>query len=90
MLRDDSGHPLRQGDSFSGELESDLLLCQYAATAFDGEVSGMLLYARTEDVSFESESWTDFGHTYHVRTLDLNQDFAGIAAQLDAIAELVG
>lgn len=62
----------------------------YAATAFEGEVSGMLLYARTEDASFESESWQDLGHTYHVRTLDLNKDFAGIAAQLDAIAELVG
>ena len=62
----------------------------HAATAFDGEVSGMLLYARTEDASFESESWQDLGHAHHVRTLDLNQDFAGIAAQLDAIAELLG
>lgn len=62
----------------------------HAAAAFDGEVSGMLLYARTEDAAFESESWTDLGHAFHVRTLDLNQDFAGIAAQLDAIAGLVG
>lgn len=62
----------------------------HAATAFDGEVSGMLLYARTEDAALKSESWSDLGHTYHVRTLDLNQDFAGIAAQLDAIAGLVG
>lgn len=62
----------------------------HAASAFDGEVSGMLLYARTEDAAFESESWTDLGHTFHVRTLDLNQDFAGIAAQLDAITGLVG
>lgn len=62
----------------------------HAATAFDGEVSGMLLYARTEDASFESESWSDLGHTYHARTLDLNQDFADIAAQLGAIARLVG
>ena len=61
----------------------------HASATFDGEVSGMLLYARTEDAAFESESWTDLGHTFHVRTLDLNQDFAGIAAQLDAIAGLV-
>lgn len=62
----------------------------HAASAFDGEVSGMLLYARTEGAALESESWTDLGHAFHVRTLDLNRDFAGIAAQLDAIAGLVG
>lgn len=62
----------------------------HAAAAFDGEVSGMLLYTRTEGAAFESESWLELGHTYHVRTLDLNRDFAGIAAQLDAIAGLVG
>ena len=62
----------------------------HAANAFDGEVSGMLLYAKTEGTELESESWLELGHTYHVRTFDLNQDFAGIAAQLDAIAGLVG
>lgn len=61
----------------------------HAANAFDGEVSGMLLYAKAEDAELESESWLELGHTHHVRTLDLNQDFAGIAAQLDAIAGLV-
>lgn len=62
----------------------------HAATAFDGEVSGMLLYAKTEGAELESESWLELGHVYHVRTLDLNQNFASIAAQLDAIAGLVG
>ena len=62
----------------------------HAANAFDGEVSGMLLYAKAEGTELESESWLELGQTYHVRTLDLNQDFAGIAAQLDAIAELLG
>ena len=50
----------------------------------------MLLYSKTEGAELESESWLELGHSYHVRTLDLNQDFAGIAAQLDAIAELLG
>lgn len=62
----------------------------HAATAFDGEVSGMLLYAKTEGAELESESWLELGHVYHVRTLDLNQNFASIAAQLDAIAGLLG
>ena len=71
-------------------LNQILSYVMHAANAFDGEVSGMLLYAKTEGTELESESWLELGHTYHVRTLDLNQDFAGIAAQLDAIAGLVG
>lgn len=62
----------------------------HAAASFGGEVSGMLLYAKTEGAELESESWSELGHAYHVRTLDLNQDFAGIAAQLDAVAGLLG
>ena len=62
----------------------------HAAPSFSGEVSGMLLYAKTESDKCEAQSWKDMGHLYHARTLDLNQDFAGIAAQLDAIADLLG
>lgn len=62
----------------------------HAAQGFDGLVSGMLLYAKTEDASVNAESWVDLGHAYYVRTLDLNQEFVSIAAQLDAIAGLVG
>lgn len=62
----------------------------HAAPSFSGDVSGMLLYAKTEDATFDAKSWKDMGHQYHARTLDLNQDFAGIAAQLDAIVGLLG
>lgn len=62
----------------------------HAAPSFSGEVSGMLLYAKTESDKLNAQSWEDMGHLYHVRTLDLNQDFAGIASQLDAIAGLLG
>ena len=61
----------------------------HAADAYGGDVSGLLLYAKTEDTDLESESWTELGHAYHVRALDLNQDFADIAAQLDTIAGLL-
>ena len=33
----------------------------------------MLLYAKTEGAELESESWSELGHTYHVRTLDLTR-----------------
>lgn len=90
MLRDDSG-PHYDKEILSPANLNQIFSCVvHATTAFEGEVSGMLLYARTGDASFESESWQDLGHVYHVRTLDLNRVFAGIAAQLDAIAGLVG
>jgi len=49
-------------------------------------VSGMLLYAKTADEDIESGTWTEQGHDFEVRLLDLNQAFDRIAADLDAIA----
>lgn len=49
-------------------------------------VEGMLLYALTDRDEALCESWEEIGHTWHCRTLDLGQEFAGIAAQLDAVA----
>lgn len=49
-------------------------------------VEGMLLYALTENEDAISKSWTEIGHTFHVRTLDLGCEFKEIAAQLDEIA----
>ena len=50
-----------------------------------GNVSGMLLYARTqEEIAPDLDAY--FGkNRILVRTLDLNQDFAGIKEQLDSI-----
>jgi len=51
------------------------------------EVSGMLLYARTdEDLYPENDYWMS-GNRISVRTLNLDGDFALIKAQLDEIAE---
>ena len=54
-----------------------------------GKVKGMLLYAETEHENFPPQQWTASNHQFMVRTLNLNQDFASIRADLDAIAEIV-
>ena len=56
-------------------------------TRQDLEVSGMLLYAETDaDVQPEAR-WSIGGSDIAVTTLDLGQDFAGIARKLDEIAD---
>ena len=49
----------------------------------------MLLYAQTTVDPPLRETWIETGHRFHVRTLDLNQDFTGIASRLDEIAGLI-
>lgn len=50
-------------------------------------VAGMLLYAKTEEDSQPDVSVPMSGNTISVKTLDLNQEFTAIAAQLNAIAD---
>ena len=52
-----------------------------------GNVSGLLLYARTEEAVVPDCSFVMGGNRIGVKTLDLNKDFSLIAAQLDGIAE---
>ena len=55
-----------------------------------GLVSGMLLYARTQE-SIAPDLDAHFGpNRIMVRTLDLNQDFSGIRKQLDGFASTLG
>lgn len=49
------------------------------------EVSGMLLYAKTDEVVFPENKYRMSGNKISVRTLDLNLDFSDIAAQLNGI-----
>lgn len=57
--------------------------------AEEGEtVSGMLLYARTEDVVQPDNVYQMSGNHIFVQTLDLNCKFERIATQLDAIAQI--
>jgi 5-methylcytosine-specific restriction enzyme subunit McrC len=50
------------------------------------EVSGMLLYARTDEEILPNNTYKMSGNTISIKTLDLNQDFDSIKEQLDEIA----
>ena len=52
-----------------------------------GEVSGMLLYAKTDEETYPNNEYQMSGNKITVRTLDLNCEFENIAAQLDEIAQ---
>lgn len=51
------------------------------------EVSGMLLYAQTDEAVQPNCSYMMSGNKISVKTLDLNCDFSQIAVQLNAIAD---
>lgn len=55
--------------------------------AQDGPVSGMLLYAKTEEAIVPDFTFGITGNRISVKTLDLNKPFALIARQLDDIAK---
>ena len=52
-----------------------------------GEVSGMLLYAKTDEEIYPNNEYQMSGNKITVRTLDLNCDFEDMAAQLDGIVQ---
>ena len=51
------------------------------------EVSGMLLYAKTDEEIYPENEYRMSGNKIEVRTLDLDRDFDAIKVQLDGIAE---
>ena len=51
-----------------------------------GNVSGMLLYARTDEMILPDNDYRMGGNAISVKTLDLNCDFSDIQKQLDRIA----
>lgn len=59
------------------------------AASFDipREVSGMLLYAGTDEQKQPDHTYLMSGNKISVKTLDLNCDFSEVAAQLNKIAE---
>lgn len=70
----------------SGNLYQIFTYVKNWAAEPDEKVSGMLLYARTDDAIQPGNQYQMSGNQISVRTLDLHCDFAVIAAQLDAIA----
>lgn len=56
-------------------------------TTNTGNVSGLLLYAKTEEEVFpDGEPFVISGNSIGAKTLDLNKEFKEISAQLDRIA----
>ena len=51
------------------------------------EVSGMLLYAKTDEETYPDNDYKMSGNRIGVHTLDLNVEFSEIREQLDEIAE---
>ncbi len=57
-------------------------------TEHTGKVDGMLLYAKTkEDIEPDGQMQLKNGNTIYFRTLDLNQEFAGICNRLEYLIE---
>ena len=54
----------------------------------EGNVSGIILYAKTIDEQPIDQTYRMSGNTISVKTLDLNQDFSKIRETLDKIAVL--
>lgn len=52
-----------------------------------GNVSGLLVYAKTQEAITPNCLFNLGGNQIGARTLDLNQDFRQITAQLDGIAQ---
>ena len=61
--------------------------CDYAFEEEDHKVSGMLLYAKTEEEIQPDNIYQMHGNQITVKTLDLNQKFDIIAKQLDNIVK---
>lgn len=53
----------------------------------DGSVSGILLYAKTDEEEALDQSYSMSGNKISVKSLDLGQEFEGIKEMLDEIAE---
>ncbi|MDD2211714.1 MAG: 5-methylcytosine-specific restriction endonuclease system specificity protein McrC [Clostridia bacterium] len=56
-------------------------------TVNSGSVSGVLLYAKTDEEIVPDNEYMVSGNRICVKTLDLNTEFANIAEQLNALAE---
>jgi len=55
--------------------------------AHSGNVSGLLLYAKTDEDIVPDNDYIIDGNRISVKTLDLNADFSDISKQLNTIVE---
>jgi 5-methylcytosine-specific restriction enzyme subunit McrC len=61
---------------------------EYELSGKEHKVSGMLLYAKTDEEIYPNHTYQMSGNQISVRTLDLNQSFDNIARQLNDIVEM--
>lgn len=71
----------------SGNMYQIYAYVKNADTEHTGNVSGMLLYAKTEEKITPNATYQMDGNQISVKTLDLNQEFSGIRKDLDMIVE---
>jgi 5-methylcytosine-specific restriction enzyme subunit McrC len=73
----------------SGNLHQIYSYVNNTAKGQSGNVHGVLLYAKTDEVVAPDGDFTISGNGVSVKTLDLSQDFTGIQAQLEKVAGLL-
>ncbi len=74
------------------EYDCEVIVYKYVknwSAAPDEVVSGMLLYAGTDDAIQPNNDYQMSGNQISVKTLDMDCDFSKIAAQLDSIADRI-
>lgn len=69
----------------SGNLYQILSYVNNKKAKFDGKVSGMLLYAKTDEEVTPNQRFVILGNQFAIKTLDLNVDFFEIEEQLKDI-----
>ncbi len=75
---------------YSGNLYQIFTYVKNRSTKPGETVSGMLLYAKTDDsLQPHNQHYAIDGNDFYVKTLDLNCDFSEIRNQLDTIAKLI-
>lgn len=71
----------------SGNLYQILSYVNNKKAKYNGEVGGMLLYAKTDEEVTPNQKFTVSGNQFAVQTLDLNVDFSEIEEQLKDIVK---
>jgi 5-methylcytosine-specific restriction enzyme subunit McrC len=71
----------------SGNLYQIFTYVKNKAAASDDTVSGLLLYAKTQEAITPDFEFSMSGNRIGAKTLDLNADFEQIKRQLDEIAQ---
>ena len=72
----------------SGNLYQIFTYVKNLDTERTGNVSGMLLYAKTDEVVLPNKEYKMGGNAISVKTLDLDCDFTEIKKQLDGIVDI--